>query len=169
MVKPSPRLLNDCVIALRLCFIPLPVCFIIYLVLVIYAVPRLLRSGIAFPTYFGFYLLYPSLGGKVSNLQCVTNNPNNGLNNYSYYCRFNVNSSNIEQFVKERQLPAQDFKACGDIDINVSTRVKQYSPTPKWKPSDLEVGGQCYLREHSDLLLLVYSPKNQLAYMQESD
>jgi hypothetical protein len=142
----------------------------IYLALLIYAVvPRLLGSGSAFPTYLGFYLQYPSLVGKVSNLHCVTNNTNNAIDNYSYYCRFNVNSSNIKQFIRERQLPAQDFEACGDIDINESTRVGQYSPTPTWEPSDLEVGGQCYLREYNDLLLLVYSPKNQLAYIQESD
>ena len=74
--------------------------------------------------------------------------------------------SSLEFCIK---LPAQDFEACGDIDINESTRVGQYSPTPTWEPSDLEVGGQCYLREYNDLLFLVYSPKNQLAYIQESD
>jgi hypothetical protein len=137
------------------------------LALLIFAVPRLLRSGSAFSTNFGFYLQYPNLIGKVSNIQCVTNGTNDAEYGYSYYCRFNVNSSNIEQFIRERKLLAQDFEACGDI--NVSTRMGSYPPTPTWKPSDLEVGGQCYLRQYNDLLLLVYSPKNQLAYMQETD
>ncbi|MBD1903854.1 hypothetical protein NDI44_27095 [Trichocoleus sp. DQ-A3] len=158
MKKISLRLLIACVIAF-------PLCFVGYLFLLIYAVPHLLRSDSAFLTYSGFYLQYPSLIAQVSNLQCVTNGQKYEDEHF-YYCRFNVYSSNIERFIKERKLLAQEFEACENIDI--FTGLGQYSRKPTWGPSDLEGEGKCYVREPNDRLLLIHSPENQLVYIQET-
>ncbi|MBD2123945.1 hypothetical protein [Trichocoleus sp. FACHB-262] len=154
---------------LIVCAIVVPYCFITYLSLLRFAVPRLLNTRSTISTYPGFYIQYPNLVGKVSGLQCVTNGQRDADYGYSYSCRFNVNLSNIEQFIREKQLLAQDFEAC--LDIDVATNMGKYSPAPSWKPSDLEVGGECYASGQfaNDSMLLLYSPTSQLAYMQEND
>ncbi|MBD1903708.1 hypothetical protein NDI44_27350 [Trichocoleus sp. DQ-A3] len=159
MKKLSLRLLIACVIAF-------PPCFVGYLLLLFYTVPHLLRSDSAFLTYSGFYLQFPSLIAQVSNLQCVTNGQKDA-DEYSYYCRFNVYSSNIERFIKQRKLLAQEFEACRDIDITMGPG--HFSPEPTWGPSDLEGEGKCYVTESHDPLLLIHSPENQLVYIQDAD
>lgn len=152
----APRLLIVCVIVI-------PCGFIAYVLLITFAAPRLLNTQSVVPTYAGFYLQYPNLVGKVSNLQCVTNSRDRTDYAYSHHCRFNVNSSNIEQFIRESQLLNQDGE-CYSMD---SPNVGRYPPA-SWEPSDVQEGGECYTRKH-DSMLLLYSPTNQLAYMQEND
>ncbi|MBD1903630.1 hypothetical protein NDI44_27560 [Trichocoleus sp. DQ-A3] len=166
MKKLSLRLLTACVIAF-------PLCFYGYIALLIFAVPRLLGSGSAFPTYSGFYLQHPSLVGKASNLQCVNNNPNDASDGYSYYCRFNVNSSNIEQFIKEKKFVVRKFPEDCD-SMNVAASGGYYSPEPQWSGPELEVGRVCYAATHNKYdntsrTYLIYSPKNQLAYLKGTD
>ncbi|MBD2099266.1 hypothetical protein H6F90_29825 [Trichocoleus sp. FACHB-591] len=144
-----------------------PFCYIVYLVIIVLAVPKLLSSSSTIPTYTGFYIQYPNLVGEVFNLQCVTNGQTDYA--YSHYCRFNGSASNIYQFIGERQLLAQDFKAC--LDIDVPPNVGEYPQTTSWKPSDLEEEGECYAsgKFARDEVFLLYSPTSQLAYMQEND
>ncbi|MEP0873114.1 hypothetical protein NDA01_25455 [Trichocoleus desertorum AS-A10] len=151
---------------LIVCAIVVPYCFIAYFSLLRFAVPRLLNTRSAIPTYLGFYTQYPNLVGKVSNLQCVTNGQDADYG-YSYYCRFNGNASNIYQFIWEKQLLAQDFEECSSIDA--PPNMGEYSPAPSWEPSDLEVGGECYVSGRlasgqfiNDEVFLLYSPTNQL-------
>ncbi|MEP0874152.1 hypothetical protein NDA01_31130 [Trichocoleus desertorum AS-A10] len=153
---------------LIVCAIVVPYCFITYLSLLSFAVPRLLNTRSAIPTSAGFYIQYPNLVGKASNIQCVTNGQNADYG-YSYSCRFNVNLSNIEKFIEQKRLLAQDFEACRDMDGPPKMGV--YSPAPSWEPLDLKEGGECYTRSQfaNDSMLLLYSPTNQLAYMQEND
>ncbi|MEP0874216.1 hypothetical protein NDA01_31475 [Trichocoleus desertorum AS-A10] len=161
----APRLLIGCAIVGSYCFHA-------YVLLIASAVPRLLNTRSAVPTYAGFYMQYPNLIGKVSNLQCVTNDRDRTAYSYSHQCRFNVNSSNIEQFIRESQLLPQD--ECYSVG---APHVGEYRPTASWEPSDVQEGGECYVnrefREASkgfvDELLLLYSPTSQLAYMQVHD
>jgi hypothetical protein len=151
----------------------IPFCYIVYLVIIILAVPKLLNSGSTIPTYTGFYIQYPNLFGEVSNLQCVTNSRSRADYAYSHHCRFNVNLSNIEQFIRESQLLPQD-EECYSMD---APNVGEYRPTASWKPSDLQEGGECYASGQfrvasgafSDQVFLLYSPTSQLAYMQAND
>ncbi|MEP0874153.1 hypothetical protein NDA01_31135, partial [Trichocoleus desertorum AS-A10] len=154
------------------CAIATPCCFIVYVLLVASAVPRLLNTHSVVSTYAGFYIQYPNLVGKVSNLQCVTNSRDRTDEGYSHHCRFNVNSSNIEQFIRESQLLSQDGE-CYNMD---GPHVGGYSPA-SWKPSGVQEGGECYINDqyrgvpgaYVDQVLLLYSPTNQLAYMQAND
>jgi hypothetical protein len=78
-----------------------------------------------------------------------------------------VNSSNIEQFIRERKLVAQDFEECKNMDLPRGPG--NYSPNPTWRQSGIKLRGECYLYDNVDPLFLVYFPANQLAYTQESD
>ncbi|MBD2124575.1 hypothetical protein [Trichocoleus sp. FACHB-262] len=50
-------------------------------------------------------------------------------------------------------------------------------PPAAWEPSDVQEGGECYINDqyrgvpgaYVDQVLLLYSPTNQLAYMQAND
>ncbi|WP_206755557.1 hypothetical protein [Trichocoleus sp. FACHB-262] len=161
----APQLLISCAIVA-------PCGFIAYVLLVASAVPRLLSTHSVVPTYAGFYIQYPNLVGKVSNLQCVTNSRDRTDENYSHHCRFNVNSSNIEQFIRESQLLPQD-RECGNMDV---PHVGRYAPA-SWEPSGVQEGGECYINDqyrgvtgaYVDQVLLLYSPTSRLAYMQAND
>lgn len=162
----APRLLIVCAIII-------PYYFIAHSLLIAFAVPRLLNTHSVVPTYAGFYIQYPNLVGKVSNLQCVTNSRDRTAYAYSHHCRFNVNSSNIEQFIRESQLLRQDEECYGMQSPNVG----EYPPTASWKPLDVLEGGECYINSQFrgasgafvDQLLLLYSPTSQIAYMQAND
>ncbi|MEP0872893.1 hypothetical protein NDA01_24045 [Trichocoleus desertorum AS-A10] len=161
----APQLLIGCAIVA-------PCGFIAYVLLVAFAVPRLLNTHRVVPTYAGFYIQYPNLAGKVSNLQCVTNSLDRTAYAYSHHCRFNVNLSNIEQFIRESQLLPQDGE-CANMNAPPAGRY----PPASWKPSDVQEGGECYINNqyrgvpgaYVDRLLLLYSPTSQLAYMQAND
>lgn len=155
------------------CAIVVPCGFIAYILLITFAAPRLLNTHSVVPTYAGFYLQYPSLVGKVSNLQCVTNSRDRTDYAYSHHCRFNVNVSNIQQFIRKSKLLSQDGE-CYGID---APHVGEYRLTASWEPSDVQEGGKCYVNDQFrvapgssvDQLLLLYSPTSHLAYMQAND
>jgi hypothetical protein len=79
-------------------------CFVIWICLFFFAVPYLLNSAHVIPTYVGFHIQYPnpSLIGAVHNLRCQTN----GLvaDGFSYSCRFEMEPSKVEQFVRYMEL-----------------------------------------------------------------
>jgi hypothetical protein len=155
----QPRLLIAC-----LAIFPAS-CFVVWICLFYFAVPYLLNSARVIPTYVGFYIQYPnpSLIGAVDNLRCQTN----GLvaDGFSYSCRFNVEPSNVEQFVRQMELSPTTSNVCRQ-DLLAGQR--WFPQEDWWKPLDL-VGGQCYSRNHADHVTLLYSPTSRLAYINDSD
>ncbi|WP_206753898.1 hypothetical protein [Microcoleus sp. FACHB-1515] len=146
-------------------------CFVIWICLFYLAVPYLLNSARIVPTYVGFHIQYPypSLIGAVHNLRCRTN----GLvaDGFSYFCRFNVKPSNVEEFARQMELSPTTSNHCIQL---LSERGQQLSepswflPEDWWQPLDL-VGGQCYSGSHGDNVTLFYSSTGQLAYINDSD
>ena len=164
MAKLLERLL---IITFRL-FIALVLSGVVFLGLFLFVAPALLDSGNVLPThsgtYTGFYLMYPSLTGKVNNLNCRTNGA--GPDGYSYFCRFNVESSNIERFIKERQM----YKQPGLKPWKCRRLYEGWTPKDSWwQPSELEGEGQCYIYTVANYFTVLYSPKSQLAYINEAD
>lgn len=166
MAKLSPRLLIACAVAV-------PLGFITYIVLFLFAVPHLLNSRSAIPTYTGFSIQYLGLIGKVSNLHCFTN----GLsaNGFRYYCRFKTRPSNIKPFARDMRLESGKLvygaNKCDPSDIGLNSALDIASYPEWWKPSELEIGGQvqCYSTTSNDTIELVYSPVSQIAYLRDSD
>lgn len=148
----NPRLLAAC-------FVGLPLGFAAFLCLFWFAVPYLLDSNRVIPTYIGFYIQYPYLFRKVDNLHCQTNGQ--FIDGASYFCRFNIKSSNIKQFAREMKLASGNSENC--------SLLHRYAPEADWwKPSGVD-GGQCYSRFSGDYFTLLYSPTRQLAYINDSD
>jgi len=157
------------------CAIAVPLCFIAYIVLFVFAVPPLLNSGSAIPTYAGFYIQYLGRIGRVSNLRCFSN----GLSGdgYGYYCRFKMNSSNIRQFARGMRLEpgklAMDNYECDPLDIDADSPpdIDSYPERGWWKPSELEKRGQvqCYSKVSNDVIEVAYSPVSQIVYIRHSD
>ncbi|MBD1863266.1 MULTISPECIES: hypothetical protein [Trichocoleus] len=178
MAKLSNRGLHG-FISLRIlitCAIAVPLCFIAYLFLLVFAVPPLLNSGSAIPTYTGFYIQYLGRVGKVSNLRCFTNGFSG--DSYEYYCRFKMNSSNIRQFARNLRLESGKLVAdyeCdpSNIDSDSPPDIASYPERGWWKPEELEEGGrvQCYSKQFPTLdeIEVVYSPVSQIAYIRHSD
>jgi hypothetical protein len=172
MANLSKRLFFIAPRLLIVCAIIVPSYFISHSLLIAFAVPRLLNTRSVIPTYAGFYIQYPNLVGKVSDLECVTNSRDRAAYAYSHHCRFNVNLANIEQFIRESQLLPHD--ECYSMS---APHVGEYPPTVSWKPLDAQEGGKGYINNQFrgasgafvDQLLLLYSPSNQLAYMQAND
>ncbi|WP_206756158.1 hypothetical protein [Trichocoleus sp. FACHB-591] len=143
--------------------------FVAYTTLYMFAVPPLLNSGSAIPTYAGFYLWAPSLTGKVSNLQCVTRGE--GPFNYGYYCRFKARPTDILQFVREKVLDSGGLAGNPDWIYGCNPAAIQSPEELWWKPSELGVGGQtrCYSTMGIWTDELAYSPVSQIAYIRSSD
>ncbi|MBD2038706.1 hypothetical protein H6F76_27505 [Leptolyngbya sp. FACHB-321] len=164
MAKLLKRLL---IITSRL-FIALVLSGVVFLGLILFVAPALLDSGNVLPTHSGtctgFYLMYPSLTGKVNNLNCRTNGL--GLDGYSYFCRFNVESSNIERFIRESQLVRQP----GLESWKCNRLYEGWIPKDSWwKPLELKGESQCYEKHEGSYSAVLYSSKSQLAYINEAD
>ena len=168
------------------CATAVPLCFIAYIVLLVFAVPPLLNSGSAIPTYAGFYIQYLGRSGKVSNLRCFTNGLS--VDGYGYYCRFKMNSSNIRQFARNLRLESGKLVAsnlrvesgtlvadyeCDQSFYNIDSPldISSYPERGWWKPLELEEGGQvqCYSKVSNYVIEVVYSPVSQIAYIRHSD
>jgi hypothetical protein len=141
------------------CFVAFPACFIVWLCLFYLAVPSLLKANNVIPNYIGFYIQYPRLVGRVNNLQCTADIDGIVADGFYYFCRFNVKSANVEQFV--RNMALSSGSTCNRL-------YEQAPEKPWWNPSEAR-GGQCYFRNHADHMTLLYSPTNQLAYIIDSD
>ncbi|MBD2099230.1 hypothetical protein H6F90_29640 [Trichocoleus sp. FACHB-591] len=135
--------------------------------------PYLLNSGSAIPTHIGFYLWYPHLAGKVSDLRCFSNGK--ALDDYAYYCRFQLKSADVQQLIRKEEL------AVGQLDEEECESPYLASPPDTylissphrrwWRPSKAELGeqAQCYSQRHTNTTELVYSPVSQIAYLRHSD
>ncbi|MBD2124576.1 hypothetical protein [Trichocoleus sp. FACHB-262] len=159
----APRLLINSVVAISLLIVGYE-CFSLFVA------PPLSNLSDAVQANIGFYLHNPNLVGKVSNLQCGDNGA--PLTDYSYYCRFKTNSSNIGQFVKEKRLESGTANFPGECLPPYIDLPSSYTK-PWWRPSDLEGRGreQCYFTKmlNGNTIELVYFSTSQLAYMHEND
>ena len=157
----QPRLLIAC-----LAILP-PSCIVIWICLFYFAVPYLLNSARVIPTYIGFHIQYPNpnLIGAVHNLRCQTNG--RVADGFSYFCRFEIEPSKVEQFVRYMELSSDTYTSITCRE-RLSGQQWWFPQEEWWKPLDL-VGGQCYSRNHADHITLLYSPTSRIAYINDSD